>query len=48
MEHKATRVPVGITAEERAEIESAMKREGVRAMADFLRIAGLRWARESK
>lgn len=37
----ATRVPVSIDADERAEIEAAMKRHGIRAMADYLRFAAL-------
>ena len=43
---QATRVPVAITAEERAEIEAGMKATGFRAMADFLRVAGLEKARK--
>jgi len=42
----ATRVPVPITAQERAEIEVAMKYYGIRAMAEYLRFAGLRVARQ--
>jgi hypothetical protein len=45
---QATRVPVPITAEERAEIEAGMKVAGIRAMADFLRVAGLEKARKAK
>jgi hypothetical protein len=44
-EDNPPRVPVPLTAEEREEIKAAMKSEGIRAMADFLRIAALRVAR---
>lgn len=43
---KATRVPVPLTIEERAEIEAGMKRAGIRAMADYLRIGALEKARK--
>ena len=42
----ATRVPVPIDADERAEIEAAMKRHGIRAMADYMRFAALAVARK--
>jgi hypothetical protein len=44
---KATRVPVSLTQEERAEIEAAMARAGIRAMSEFLRWSALVVARAS-
>ena len=45
-EKEPPRVPVPFSADERAEIQAAMKRHGIRAMSDFLRIAGLEKARK--
>ena len=45
MDSKDKRTPVPLTEAERAEIIAAMKAEGIRSMADFLRIAALRAAR---
>lgn len=39
------RIPVPLTDAERSEIEAAMKAEGFRALADFLRFAALKLAR---
>jgi hypothetical protein len=42
------RVPVPLTDDEREEIRAAMKREGIRAMADYLRIGALEKARKGE
>jgi uncharacterized protein (DUF1778 family) len=39
------RIPVHLTDDERTEIEAAMKSEGLRTLADFLRFAALKLAR---
>jgi hypothetical protein len=39
------RIPVPLTEHERMEIEAAMKAEGFRTLADFLRFAALKLAR---
>lgn len=39
------RIPVPLTDAERTEIEAAMRSEGFRTLADFLRFAALRLAR---
>ena len=40
-----TRTPVPLTDAEREEIRAAMKAEGIRTLADFLRLAALKLAR---
>lgn len=40
------RTPVRLTGSERAEIQAAMHRDGIRHLSDFLRIAALRLARQ--
>lgn len=40
------RTPVRLTDSERAEIQAAMHRDGIRNLSDFLRFAALRLARE--
>jgi hypothetical protein len=39
------RTPVPLTESERDEIRAAMKSEGIRSLADFLRFAALKLAR---
>ena len=46
MQRKIKRTPVDLTDDEREEIRAAMKVHGIRAMAEFLRFAGLKVARE--
>jgi hypothetical protein len=43
---EAIRTSVPLTDEERATIKAAMRREGIRGMGNFLRVAALKWARE--
>jgi hypothetical protein len=45
--NNSKRVPVPLTDQEREEIQAAMKSEGIRTLADFMRIAALRLARMS-
>lgn len=40
------RIPVPLTEAERTEIEAAMVAEGFRTLADFLRFAALKLARQ--
>ena len=42
------RTPVPLSEDERAEIRAAMKSEGFRNIADFLRFAALKLARSGK
>lgn len=41
------RTPVALTDQEREEIKTAMKSEGIRTIDAFLRIAALRLARQT-
>ena len=46
MEKQPPRVPVPLSASERAEIQAAMDRMALRSMSDFLRYAALYVARK--
>jgi uncharacterized protein (DUF1778 family) len=48
MKQGTTRVPVTLSAEDRAEIAAAAKLEGITSLSTFLRFAALKLARAGK